>query len=200
MIVPKSRERALTASLYGVGVGYDFQAGGAVLGVEAEASGFLGRRMRRRFGRRRRRACAAASAATSMSAAASAPSCGGNTLLYAKAGYTNARVRFDYDDGTAGGADNFSLSENFDGIRAGAGAQFGLGAECLSEDRISLFELRAGPRPAPGGRRRRLPLLRERQRIEGAGAVTLRPFFLAQSTGGLRGGRYNPSSDLEDCG
>ena len=27
---------------------------------------------------------------------------GGNTLLYAKAGYTNARVRVDYEDGTAG--------------------------------------------------------------------------------------------------
>ena len=30
---------------------------------------------------------------------------GGNTLLYAKAGYTNARVRVDYEDGTAGTVD-----------------------------------------------------------------------------------------------
>ena len=52
---------------------------------------------------------------------------GGNSLIYAKAGYTNARVRVDYEDGTAGTVADFTDRTNLDGVRAGLGAQIGLG-------------------------------------------------------------------------
>ena len=52
---------------------------------------------------------------------------GGNTLLYAKAGYTNARVNVAYDDGTAATGPDFAGHSNLDGVRVGGGAQFGIG-------------------------------------------------------------------------
>ena len=52
---------------------------------------------------------------------------GNRTLLYAKAGYTNAQARVSYDDGTAATAADFSDHRDLDGVRVGAGLQFGLG-------------------------------------------------------------------------
>lgn len=57
--------------------------------------------------------------------------------LYAKAGYTNARIKAFYDDGI----DTFSESANGDGIRGGVGAQFSVGqAYLLAEYRYSNYE------------------------------------------------------------
>jgi outer membrane immunogenic protein len=127
--------------VYGIGAGYDFRAGNAIFGVEVEAtdsssdesvtgSAIAGDTLRVRAGR------------DLYVGGRAGFGIGGNSLLYAKLGYTNARVRVDYDDGTAATLADFSLRENLDGIRAGAGAQFGLGSNAYirTEYRYSNYE------------------------------------------------------------
>jgi outer membrane immunogenic protein len=108
---------------YGVGLGYDFAAGGVILGVEAEISDsetkvtdavgdtletdrdiYVGGRIGTVIGQ---------------------------SLLYAKAGYTNARFEAD----GIGGA-------NADGIRLGAGVEYALGNNLFlkGEYRYSNYE------------------------------------------------------------
>jgi outer membrane immunogenic protein len=126
---------------YGVGVGYDFQAGNAVFGIEAEAmdstasdraTGVVlpGDTLRVRAGR------------DLYVGARAGFGIGGNSLLYAKAGYTNARVRVDYEDGTAGTAADFTERTNLDGIRVGGGAQIGIGSNAYlrTEYRYSNYQ------------------------------------------------------------
>ncbi len=127
--------------LYGMGVGYDFQSGNAVFGIEAEATdstanervaGFAlpGDELRVRAGRDLYVGGRAGAVV------------GGGTLLYAKAGYTNARVRVDYEDGTAGTINDFTDRTNLDGVRAGAGAQFAIGTNAYlkTEYRYSNYQ------------------------------------------------------------
>jgi outer membrane immunogenic protein len=66
---------------------------------------------------------------------------GGRTLLYAKAGYTNARVKVSYDDGDTG-VDNFNYHRNLDGIRLGVGAEYAVGPNSFvkAEYRYSNYE------------------------------------------------------------
>jgi len=49
----------------------------------------------------------------------------GSSFVYVKGGYTNQRVRTEYDDGGNGTAD-FDRGENLDGVRVGAGLEFGI--------------------------------------------------------------------------
>jgi outer membrane immunogenic protein len=127
--------------LYGMGVGYDFQSGNAVFGIEAEATdstanervaGFAlpGDELRVRAGR------------DLYVGGRIGGIVGGRTLLYAKAGYTNARVRVDYEDGTAGTINDFTDRSNLDGVRAGAGAQFAIGTNAYlkTEYRYSNYQ------------------------------------------------------------
>jgi outer membrane immunogenic protein len=125
---------------YGAAAGYDFQLGGAVLGVEAEymdsntdgcANGFVvpGDRI-----------CATARRdlyAGARVGVAVTPS----TLLYAKAGYTNGRVGLNYAN-PAAPAQNFRVSDNLDGIRVGAGVEQQLGTNIYAkaEYRYSNYE------------------------------------------------------------
>jgi outer membrane immunogenic protein len=96
--------------LYGIAGGYDFRSGGAVFGIEAEAS----------------ESTTGQCAGTDCFEASRDLYVGGrlgavvrdNVLLYAKAGYTNAR----FDITTAGLTD----SGNLDGIRGGAGVELAL--------------------------------------------------------------------------
>ena len=109
---------------YGVGVGYDVQAGSSVFGIEAEAAksgldecvggveiagdqlcveGGRDLYVGGRFG----------------------AAIGGNSLLYAKAGYTNARFRAEYRATPTGTL--VTTSDDLDGVRVGGGVQFGLG-------------------------------------------------------------------------
>jgi outer membrane immunogenic protein len=127
--------------LYGVGAGYDFQTGRAVLGIEAEASESTNQGCTRDLINLGDAFCADTGRDLYVGARAGVL-VGRNILLYAKAGYTNLRFRVDYDAGTAGGADNFSYSQNFDGIRVGAGAQFSIGrnAYIRTEARYSNYE------------------------------------------------------------
>jgi outer membrane immunogenic protein len=137
---------------YGVGAGYDFQSGNAVFGVEAEAmdsnadervAGALlpGDELRVRAGR------------DLYVGGRVGVGVGGNSLIYAKAGYTNARVRVDYEDGTAGTAADFTERGNLDGIRAGAGAQIGLGSNAYlkTEYRYSNYEAGVDRHQVVGG-------------------------------------------------
>jgi outer membrane immunogenic protein len=127
--------------LYGMGVGYDFRAGNAIFGVEAEATDstsdetatgaiIAGDSLRVRAGR------------DLYVGGRAGFGVGSNSLLYVKAGYTNARVRADYDDGTVATAADFSQRTNLDGIRAGVGAQFGIGSRAYlrTEYRYSNYQ------------------------------------------------------------
>ena len=127
--------------LYGMGAGYDFQSGNAIFGVEAEATdssadesatGFNipGDELRVRAGR------------DLYVGGRVGFGIGHNSLIYAKAGYTNARVRLDYDDGTAATLADFTTRANLDGIRGGVGAQIGIGSNAFvrTEYRYSNYE------------------------------------------------------------
>jgi outer membrane immunogenic protein len=127
--------------LYGVGVGYDFQSGRAVFGIEAEASDSTNRGCVNDFFVAGDSLCARTERDLYVGGRAGAV-VGRNVLLYAKAGYTNARFRVDFDDGTPAGTSNFSDSVNVDGVRVGLGAQFGIGrnAYIRTEARYSNYE------------------------------------------------------------
>ena len=149
---PSIQDESADGVAYGVGVGYDFQAGNAVFGIEAEAmdssadertaGGVLpGDELRVRAGR------------DLYVGGRVGFGIGGNSLIYAKAGYTNARVRVDYEDGTAGTVNDFTERANLDGIRAGAGAQIGLSANTYlrTEYRYSNYEAGVDRHQVVGG-------------------------------------------------
>lgn len=138
---PSVQDESADGVAYGVGVGYDFQSGNAVFGLEAEATDssanervagvvIPGDELRVRAGR------------DLYVGGRVGAVVGGRTLLYAKAGYTNARVRVDYEDGTAATVNDFTDRTNLDGIRAGAGAQFSIGSNAFlkTEYRYSNYQ------------------------------------------------------------
>ena len=107
---------------YGGAIGYDFQAGNAVIGFEGEITGSTndqeatdvltpGDRFRVNAGRDLYVGGRVGFLA------------GDRTLIYAKGGYTNARIETSYDDGTA----VTEVNEDLDGWRLGAGAEYKLG-------------------------------------------------------------------------
>lgn len=61
-------------------------------------------------------------------------------LLFGKAGYTNARYVTEYEDPNAGISDR--IGTNLDGLRVGAGVQFGVGRNAYfrTEARYSNYE------------------------------------------------------------
>lgn len=126
---------------YGAQVGYDFQAGGLVLGVEGEA------------GDSSVDDCATGVIVATDELCANAGRdlyVGGRVgyavsprvLLYGKAGYTNGRLSLDYEDGTAATAPDFSIRENLDGVRVGGGVEFAVGRNAFlsTEYRYSNYE------------------------------------------------------------
>jgi outer membrane immunogenic protein len=138
---PSIQDEGADGVAYGVGVGYDFQSGNAVFGIEAEAmdssadqsvAGTVipGDSLRVRAGR------------DLYIGGRAGFGIGGNSLIYAKAGYTNARFRVDYEDGTAATTADFTDRTNLDGIRAGVGAQIGLGSRAYvrTEYRYSNYQ------------------------------------------------------------
>jgi outer membrane immunogenic protein len=126
---------------YGAQAGYDLQAGGAVLGVEAEASESTVDECVTGVDLAGDELCAQAGRDLYVGGrvgAAVSP----NVLLYGKAGYTNARVNLDYEDGTAGTAADFDIGENLDGARVGGGVEVALGPNSYAktEYRYSNYE------------------------------------------------------------
>jgi outer membrane immunogenic protein len=126
--------------LYGVGAGYDYQAGRMVIGVEGEASDSTAKRCFVGVDATGDRLCTKAGRDLYVGGrigAVVAPT----TLLYAKAGYTNARVNTDYT-GVAGGLASFNARDNLNGFRVGAGVQQSLGGNAYvkAEYRYSNYE------------------------------------------------------------
>lgn len=126
---------------YGIGVGYDFQRGNAVFGIEAEATDSTIDECVGAVTVATDELCAEAGRDFYVGGrigAAVTP----RVLLYGKLGYTNARVRLDYEDGTAATAPDFSIGENLDGVRAGAGVEFALNSNAYlrTEYRYSNYE------------------------------------------------------------
>jgi len=127
--------------VYGVGAGYDFQTGRAVLGIDAEATDSTNSGCAADVFVVNDRICAAAGRELSIGLRAGVL-VGRKTLLYAKAGYTNARFSVAYDDGTVAGTNNFRFHQNLDGIRVGGGAEFRVGGNAFFrlEGRYSNYE------------------------------------------------------------
>lgn len=135
--VNEDDDQSIEGFAYGIGAGYDFNAGGVVLGVEAELTdstaeveiddgdfenfGFgnveTGRDLY--FGAR------------------IGALVGDNALVYAKGGYTNAR----YNVAASFDGEDFRQSIDLDGWRIGAGAEyaFGQGAYAKLEYRYSNY-------------------------------------------------------------
>lgn len=124
---------------YGVAAGYDVRMGGAVAGVEAELSESTIDECTSDALQVGDTLCASTGRDIYVGGrvgAAVAP----NSLVYAKAGYTNARLNTDYSTGIIG--EEVRTSENLDGVRVGAGAEFGIGPNSYvkTEYRYSNYE------------------------------------------------------------
>ncbi|MGH6780570.1 MAG: outer membrane protein [Phenylobacterium sp.] len=123
--------------LYGIGAGYDFQRGNTVFGVEAELTDSDAKDCIGAATAADPRLCAKAGRDLYVGGRAGFV-VGGSTLLYAKAGYTNARYKLSADDGVA----TISDGSNLDGVRVGAGAEYAVGPNSYvkAEYRYSNYE------------------------------------------------------------
>ncbi|MES2441976.1 MAG: outer membrane beta-barrel protein [Pseudomonadota bacterium] len=114
-----SGTKATDGVVYGGAVGYDFQVGGAVLGIEGEVTGATTKDETTGLvtaGDNYR-----VSAGRDLYAGVRAGFLvGPRTLLYAKGGYTNARINTRYTLG----ATTTEAHDDAEGWRAGAGAEF----------------------------------------------------------------------------
>lgn len=123
---------------YGVALGYDAQMGGAVIGAEAEYSDS------------NNKSCVGARTAADPRDCLKAgrdlyvggrvgTAIGASTLLYAKAGYTNADAKFTTDNGTT---ETTLAKSHLDGVRVGAGVEQKLGGNAYvkGEYRYSNYE------------------------------------------------------------
>ena len=110
---------------YGVGVGYDVQMGGMIAGIEAEATDSSADTCGHDVTVPGDRLCVGAKRDLYVGGRVGSV-IGANTLVYAKAGYTNARFGYDYDDGGDGSTD-FGDGRNLDGVRLGGGLEHAIG-------------------------------------------------------------------------
>ena len=108
--------------IYGITAGYDAVLGGVVIGAEAELAGSSTDVVEN--GLFVAGDTAAISAGRDIYAGVRLGATVGKGILYIKGGYTNAAITVDYDDG-AGSA--FRATDNMDGFRLGAGAEFPIG-------------------------------------------------------------------------
>ena len=123
---------------YGIGAGYDFQAGGAVVGIEGEAADSSVRQCTGSRTVADPRFCAKAGRDLYVGGRIGTV-VGGKTLLYAKGGYTNAQAKLTSNDGTV----QTTLGKtNLDGYRVGAGAEYAIGPRSFvkTEYRYSNYE------------------------------------------------------------
>jgi len=123
---------------YGLGAGYDFQTGMGVAGIEGEFSDSTARECSGSRTAADPRLCARAGRDLYVGGRIGTV-VGGNMLLYAKAGYTNAQAKLTSDDGTA----RTRLGKtNLDGVRVGAGVEYAVGPNAFvkTEYRYSNYE------------------------------------------------------------
>ena len=111
------------APLYGIGLGYDYQTGRAVLGLEAEASESNNNGCLSNIIAPGDRFCSETGRDLYLGARAGLI-VGPRVLLFAKAGYVNTRFNEEYDPGGGGAVTpgHFDL----DGLRVGGGAEFAI--------------------------------------------------------------------------
>ncbi len=126
---------------YGAQLGYDVQSGGAVFGVEAEASDSTIDECVGDVDLAGDELCVEAGRDLYVGGRAGA-AVGRNLLVYAKGGYSNARVGVDYEDGTTGTALDFEQGRNLDGVRVGGGLEVAVGPNSYAktEYRYSNYE------------------------------------------------------------
>lgn len=124
---------------YGVAAGYDVRMGGAIAGIEAELSESTVDECTDDVFQAGDTLCASAGRDIYVGGRIGA-AVGENSLVYGKAGYTNARLNTDYSTGIVG--EEVLTSENLDGVRVGAGAEFGIGPNSYvkTEYRYSNYE------------------------------------------------------------
>jgi len=127
--------------VYGARAGYDFDAGGLVVGIEGEITDSSVEECENGFEAATDEICAEFGRDLYVGGRVGGR-VGSNTLLFATAGYTNARVNLNYEDGTNGTLDDFRLAEDLDGVRVGAGAEFAIGPSAFvrAEYRYSNYE------------------------------------------------------------
>lgn len=128
--------------VYGLGVGYDFQVGRrGILGIEAEATDSTNDGCVTDFLQPGDSICARAGRDFYVGARAGVM-VSNRVQLYARAGYTNARFKLDYEDGTPTTTADFSISDELDGVRVGAGGQYRIGSNAYlgAEYRYSNYE------------------------------------------------------------
>jgi outer membrane immunogenic protein len=108
---------------YGVAAGYDVQLGRAVIGAEAELSDSNTKQCAGSKTAADPRDCLKTGRDIYVGGRVGTV-VGPKTLLYVKAGYTNAQAKFTSNDGT----DQVTLAKtNLDGVRVGAGAEYAIG-------------------------------------------------------------------------
>ena len=107
---------SLEGAVYGVGIGYDYDAGGLVLGAEAELSDSTGS-----FDFEDEDVEAGLDTGRDIYVGGRIGfAAGSSAMIYAKGGYTNLKLSANVSDGI----DDFSDSDEVDGYRLGAGAEF----------------------------------------------------------------------------
>ncbi len=129
---------------YGGGLGYDFQSGKAVFGIEGEALFSSARECETLMSNIQDRLCAEAGRDLYVGGRVGF-AIGARTLLYGKAGYTNLRVKDTYDPGTSGGT-VFELTRELDGIRVGAGIEQKIGGSLSVKGEYRYSNYEAGSR------------------------------------------------------
>jgi outer membrane immunogenic protein len=127
--------------VYGLGAGYDFRAGGIVLGLDLEATDSTAKECATGLSLPGDELCAR-SGRDLFAGGRIGVVVGSKALIYAKAGYSNQRIAFRYDDGTAGGLANFNVHQSLDGGRVAGGIELGLGRHAFikGEYRYSNYE------------------------------------------------------------
>ncbi|QHL89660.1 outer membrane beta-barrel protein [Sphingomonas changnyeongensis] len=125
---------------YGIGAGYDFRVGRVILGLEAEYADSNIDGCEAGFISTTDRMCASARRDLYVGGRAGV-AVAASTLLYVKAGYTNARVALDYTE-PAFPVANFRRTDNRDGVRVGVGVEQKLGSNLYAkaEYRYSDYE------------------------------------------------------------
>lgn len=138
---PSLESSAFEGIVYGIGAGYDFQLGGIVAGVEAELSDSTGEECFTGLDVAGDTTCLRTGRDIYVGGRLGAR-VGSRALVYAKAGYTNARFEVEYDDGTAAGLNDFEGGESTDGYRLGAGTEIGVGSNTFvkAEYRYSSYD------------------------------------------------------------
>ena len=113
-------DQSIDGLLYGVGVGYDFNAGGVVLGIEGEYSGSTASVDYNNDGGANTFGFGRVDTGRDLYVGARAGILADpQTLVYVKGGYTNAQLNLQANDGTT----SLDRSYELDGFRVGAGVE-----------------------------------------------------------------------------